>query len=169
MGNLKVPQTPHRVPLMFDLPTDLFSRACRLYLEEAYPDGPASLTPSLRAYWEIPVDADVEDYLAPSSKTRAFCQVLSGTHPGYQLRLGCAAYPYLKMTIQGMPSEGQNCWLFGVDTHDSWHHPEHPDRAKWIALQSANRSLKARIETAWEAAGLLTQNRLLREELARSR
>src|SRR5437764_12504407 len=133
------PPDPEPGPLMIDLPPDLLSRACRVYLEEAYPEGAASVSPCLRVYWDIPADADLDEYLVPSQRTRAFCQVLSGRHPGYQLRLGCADFPHLKMTIQGVPSDGQVCWLFGVDTHDSWHHPEHPDRAAWVALQASNR------------------------------
>ena len=49
------------------------------------------------------------------------------------------------------------------------HGMAHPDAAAWIALQAANRELKGRIERAWEAAGLLTHNSLLRRELQTAR
>ena len=61
--------------------------------------------------------------------------------------------------------------VFAVDTHDAYstEHsqapPDHPDAAGWHELQSANRALKEKIEEAWDAAGILTHNGLLRLEL----
>lgn len=164
-----IPRDPGKGQVMIDLPAEVLGLACRLYLEEAYPQGPATIPSVLRAYWDIPADADVDDLLEPSPQTRGHCQKVLGPRPGYQLRLGCVGFQHLKLTLQGMPSDGQMTWLFSVDTHDSWHHPANPDRAAWLELQAANRAIKARIERAWENAGLLTLNRLLREELARAR
>ena len=58
-----------------------------------------------------------------------------------------------------------------VDTHDAFSKtavyppPDHPDAAAWAKLQTTNRQLKEAIERAFEAAGLLTFNALLRGDL----
>jgi hypothetical protein len=57
--------------------------------------------------------------------------------------------------------------VFSVDTHDGiFFDPAHPDAANWAELQQSNRALKEQIEHAWEEAGLLTFNALLRRELS---
>jgi hypothetical protein len=62
--------------------------------------------------------------------------------------------------------QGEQDLVFSVDTHDQIRvDPKHPDALAWAELQNANRKLKEKIERAWEAAGLLTFNALLRREL----
>src|SRR4051794_6053127 len=139
---------------MVTVSAEQLSLACRIYLDEAYPDGPDSVPAALRAYWEIPADADIELYLTPHHP--GVCQFMPGSRPGYRLRLGRAGFSYLRLTLQAVPRDGLTVWLFGVDTHDSWTHPEHPDARAWLALQAANREFKTRTERAWEHAGLLT-------------
>jgi len=150
---------------MKPLSIDLLRLACRHFLDQAYPDGPEAIPEARLPYYRIPAGADVRDYLPPAPLARGIVASLVGANDGYTIRLGCAVFPYLRLTLQHVEHSGEMAWLCGVDTHDSWHHPEHADGAAWLALQSANREVKARIESAWDAAGLLTQNRLLRQDL----
>jgi hypothetical protein len=92
---------------------------------------------------------------------------LGDTQPGeirgYAFRLGSTVFPHLKLQVVGQ-SDGE--LVFSVDTHDQVRVPlGHPDAAAWAQVQAANRKLKEEIEHAWEAAGLLTFNALLRREL----
>jgi hypothetical protein len=148
-----------------DLSIDLLRRVCRVFLDIAYPDGPETIPASRLNYYRIPLDAVVRDYLPPAPAANGLVQALVGAQRGYTLRLGSAAFPFLRLTLQCIVHRGEAAWVCGVDTHDSWNRPEHPDAAAWLDVQSANRDLKTRIEAAWDAAGLLTHNRLLRQEL----
>ena len=141
----------------------ILSQACRIFLEHAYPRGPETIPLARRVYWNIPIDAEVDGYLDSDSLGRGICERVAKQHPGFSFRLGCDGFPFLKLTIQSV--DGAD-WLCGVDTHDGWHHPELPDAASWLAIQSANRELKSRIERAFEAVGFLTHNGLLRRDLA---
>ena len=147
------------------LPTQLLKHACKLYLDCAYPDGPETIPDFAREFSCIPDDMNVSEYLPCLPRAQGHVRQLEGAHPGYSVRLGCSVFPYLRLTFQQIECEGVANWLCAVDTHDSWHHPEHADAAGWLAVQSANRALKERIETAWDEAGILTHNRLLRREL----
>jgi hypothetical protein len=151
--------------LMAPLPLDILRPACRLFLDIAYPDGPETIPEARLPFHRIPADADVRDYLPPAPLAHGNVTILTGVYDGYSIRLGSASFPFLRLTLQQMSNRTGSVWLCGVDTHDAWHHPDHPDAAAWLSLQAANRELKARIESAWDAAGLLTHNRLLRQEL----
>jgi len=150
------------------LTAPVLSQSCRIFLEQAYPRGPASIPASRLAFWMIPDDADVDDFLPPSPLAAGVARQLFGPHPGYTLGLGCDGFPFLRLTLQCVEHLDQVRCLCSVDTHDTWHHPEHRDATAWLARQAANRELKSRIEHAWEAAGLLTQNGLLRLQLQRA-
>jgi hypothetical protein len=147
---------------MNPLPTELLRRAARIFLELGYPQGFGSIPERVRPYWTL--DGDLADYLPPMSQAAGICQAMSEDR-GYRFRLGCADFRHLKLVVQRVDLRGESRWLVSVDTHDSWHHPDHPDAALWVRIQDTNRTLKSRIEKAWDAAGLLTQNRLLRLEL----
>ncbi len=153
---------------MAPLPVPILRQACQVFLDIAYPDGPDTIPEPRLPFYHIADDADVADLLPPAPLARGLVSLLTGAHPGYSFRLGCTDFPYLRMTLQNVALRAGTSWLCAVDTHDSWHHPDHPDAAAWLALQAANRELKSRIERAWEAAGLLTHNRLLRLELSRT-
>jgi hypothetical protein len=146
---------------MRGLTTDLLGLACRIFLEKAYPEGTHCLSPSRSAFLHLTPDQSFDSLLCPP-----VCQALhteTGDLRGYTFRLGSACYPHLKLQVTDQ--EGWNC-VFSVDTHDQLClPPNHPDAARWAALQIANRQLKEQIERAWEAAGLLTFNGLLRREL----
>jgi hypothetical protein len=147
---------------MNPLSIDLLRRATRIFLELGYPQGLGSMPERVRFYWTL--DGELGDYLPPASQAAGICQAISDDR-GYRFRLGCADFRHLKLVVQRVDLRGESRWLVSVDTHDSWHHPDHPDAALWVRIQDTNRTLKSRIEKAWDAAGLLTQNRLLRLEL----
>lgn len=147
------------------LPVDVLRQACRVFFDLAYPDGPSTVPAGKLPYSQIPEDARVEDYLPPAPVATGIVNLLTGAHEGYSIRLGSAAFPFLRLTLQHVADESGDRWVAGVDTHDAWRHPDHADAAAWLALQAANRELKSRIEHAFEAAGLCTHNRLLRQQL----
>jgi hypothetical protein len=129
----------------------------------AYPEGEPSIPAAKRAYLRIQAESAFDLLLqAP------VCQLLprpEGGIRGYAFRLGSNAFPHLKLQVVG---QGDRELVFSVDTHDQVRvDPRHPDAFAWADLQAANRKLKEEIERAWEAAGLLTFNALLRRELER--
>lgn len=144
---------------MNGLTTVLLSRAFRTYLTLAYPHG--CVPPSKRPYLEVQPDQLLESLLAPP-----VCQALpaaNGGIRGYAFRLGSVAFPHVKVQVIDC---GRGTCVFGVDTHDMMNlPPNHPDSARWAQLQVANRRLKQQVESAWEAEGLVTFNRLLRDGL----
>lgn len=150
----------------------LFSRACQVFLDLAYPEGPGTIPPRKRAYYELSPNTPWEKVLPPAPLASGICEKLPGSQIGFTFRLGSSQFPHLKLKIQEMPAFAQMVLVYAVDTHDAysdvWDHPpaDHPDYAGWIELQRTNRLLKERIEQAWEEAGILTLNSLLRKELA---
>lgn len=147
---------------MNGLTTALLERACRIFLERAYPEGRHAIPPPKIDFLVLDAEQPPETVLIPP-----VCQPLprrDGGPRGYSLRLGSSVHPHLKLQIADQ--EGVGC-VFSVDTHDGFSvDPAHPDAARWTELQTANRRLKEQIERAWEEAGLLTFNALLRRELA---
>jgi hypothetical protein len=141
----------------------LLDRACRTFLGQAYPGGPANVPAAKQPYLHIDPVAPLDPLLAPP-----VCQTLpapGGGVRGYSFRLGCTHYPHLKLQVV---TTDDGSLVFSVDTHDAVQlQPDHPDLPRWRQLQTANRELKTRIERAWEADGLLTFNGLLRRELGR--
>lgn len=147
------------------LTSDLLGRACHIFLTLAYPEGESSIPPSKAALLDLPADQPLERFLG-----LPMCQRLTdgkGGLRGYAFRLGSACFPHVKLQVTHCDYEDGP--VFGVDTHDGISlDPGHPDAACWAALQAANRTLKERIERAWEAEGLLTFNSLLRQGLKRA-
>ncbi|HWG48014.1 MAG TPA: hypothetical protein VN688_34945 [Gemmataceae bacterium] len=148
---------------MNGLTTALLHRACRIFLERAYPEGSRTIPPPIRGYFDLRVDQPLEALLLPP-----LCQPLpvqEGALRGYVLRLGSALHPHLKLRIV---DHGDAGCVFAVDTHDAiFLDSSDPDATRWMRFQHGNRQLKEQIERAWEEAGLLTFNALLRHELAR--
>jgi hypothetical protein len=147
---------------MQGLTTALLSRACRIFFALAYPQGENTVPPARAAYLHLDDRRPLEAVLAPP-----VCQQLAGDGRvrGYALRLGSVHYPHLKMQVVNCDHAGT--WVFAVDTHDGLRlEPGHADAERWSHLQAGNRRLKEQIERAWEAAGLLTFNALLRRGLA---
>jgi hypothetical protein len=147
---------------MKGLTTDLLSRACRIFLSLAYPGGESTIPSAKQVFFHLGADQDLEAVLVPP-----VCQPIplaDGRVRGYAIRLGSAGYPHLKLQIVDCNQRG--IWVFMVDTHDAIRlGPNHADARRLAQLQAANRQLKEQIERAWDAAGLLTFNGLLRREL----
>ena len=156
---------------MTDLSTAQLRQACRIFMDLAYPEGPATIPIKKRAYYNMDSAQPLTDYLPPAPAAGGIAQDLStrrGGASGYEFRLGCAGFIHLKLQAQRMEHQGGSVWVFSVDTHDAVQlQPDHPDWPRWRQLQAANRELKMRIERAWDADGLLTFNGLLRRELGR--
>jgi hypothetical protein len=148
---------------MTGLTTDLLSRACRTFLALAYPDGEQTIPPTKRRFWDIPPGEPLTSYLA----MRDVCEKLltpEGAVRGYAFRLGSAKFPHVKLQVTD--HENGAAWVFIVDTHDALRCSVYPEEAQaWARLQADNRLLKEQIESAWEKAGLLTFNGLLRRAL----
>lgn len=146
---------------MTELNVALLGRACRIFLERAYPGGHDTVPASKRLYLNIADDQPLESLLRPP-----VCQALgkpAEAARGYAWRLGSASYPHLK--LQAVDCANDGTWVFSVDTHDMLRlRAGDPDAAGWAEIQAANRQLKQEIESAWEAEGLLTFNALLRRE-----
>ncbi len=144
------------------LTPSLLAGACRTFLEHAYPAGAASVPAPRAAFAGLTDDQPLEPLLKPP-----LCETLrhpDGRVRGVAIRLGSATYPHVK--LQAVRCDGQEACVFAVDTHDVLKlDPGHPDAAGWARLQTANRQLKERVEQAWEQAGLLTFNGLLRRGL----
>jgi hypothetical protein len=153
---------------MEGLTTELLGRACRIYLELAYPDGEACIPVKKRLYWDIAPEDPLERYLSPQVGPE-LCQKIgkvTGCKPGFAFRLGCTHFPHLKLQAV-WSSRG---WVFGVDTHDHFVAsglPESsPEAQAWRLVLEANRQLKEQIELAFANAGLTTFHTLLRADLA---
>jgi hypothetical protein len=154
---------------MFPLTTSVLARACRIFMDAAYPEGPSTLPVGKLPYLNVAADDPLANYLPPAPLAQGVCQTLGAE--GYSFRLGSSRYPNLKLRVQCVGHDGAARCVFSVDTHDAFSDrhfqppADHPDAPAWLALQAANQELKEKIETAWESAGILTFNKLLREEL----
>jgi hypothetical protein len=143
------------------LTADLLSRACRIFLDWAYPGGVGTIPPRPSAFLDLDVCQPLESLFVPPIAKELMSD---GRVRGYALRLGSAHYPHLKLQVVNCDHSG--IWVFAVDTHDGLRLDRlHPDAAACERIQAKNRLLKDEIERAWEAAGLLTFNALLRRGL----
>jgi hypothetical protein len=155
---------------MSGLTTDDVRAACRLFLDLAYPEGEESIPKNRRDFARLPPGLDFPDYQKQNPFSPSCLLILRANNQerGYVLRLGCSHFPHLKMKVQGLDYQGQQVWVFAVDTHDSFAPgsfrppPDHPDARAWTELQDKNAALKKQIESAWESAGIMTFNGLLR-------
>jgi hypothetical protein len=159
---------------MQPLTTSLLSRACRIFMDLAYPGGAATLPAKKRFYWEFADDTPITAYLPPAAEALGICQILRNKDeqpPGYEFRLGSSVFPHLKLRLQPVLKSGEYVWVCMVDTHDAFGRdarlppPDHPDANQWLLLQETNQRLKERIETAFEQNGLATFNSILRDQL----
>jgi hypothetical protein len=145
-------------------PSSLFSRACRIFLTLAYPEG--KVPDSRRPFLHLAEDAELEPLLQPP-----ICERLASRdyleRRGYAFRLGSTVFPHLKLQVLWHPETGQ--WLFAVDTHDAIflpsNYPDQEQLRRLNELKTKNRQLKERIERAWEEDGLLTFSAILRRAL----
>jgi hypothetical protein len=148
---------------MNGLTTDLLGRACRTFLELAYPGGESTIPEQRRPFLRLSPDQP----LAAVLERRDVCQTLlhpGGSVRGYALRLGSTRFPHLKLQVIALDNAAS--WVFTVDTHDTLKCTLTPaETEEWGRIQNENRKLKDRIERAWEGQGLLTFNAILRRGL----
>jgi hypothetical protein len=159
---------------MQQLTTSMLGQACRIFMALAYPDGLSSIAAKKRVYYDLPPDQPVSAFLPPAACAVGVCQEArgdGGATTGYDLRLGSSGFAHLKLLVRLITQNCQPTWVFMVDTHDAFSKesrfppPDHPDAQPWLAMQCVNRTLKEKIEAAFEQNGLLTLNSMLREQL----
>jgi hypothetical protein len=85
----------------------------------------------------------------------------------YALRLGNRHYPHMKLVIDRAP-DGRS-YLLRADTHDAHCQPRPGSResAAFLELARQNRAIAEAIEARWEAVGLPTFKKFLRDDLER--
>jgi hypothetical protein len=149
------------------------AKACRIFMELAYPDGAATIPINKRAYYEIGGDCPLHDFLPPAKAALCICQELprrADAPHGYAFRLGSAAYPHLKLCVQPVAFHDRAVWVYSVDTHDGGLQLAKlispADAQQWTAMTNQNRELKQEIESALTVAGFMTPNNLLQLDLA---
>ena len=138
--------------------------AVRIYMEHAWP-GAAEAKPRF--------DPARLDGIESLAEIFALCESPTNAHDGpifqrYTLRLGNAAYPFMKFVVQEYLVDEE--YFFSVDTHDDIEVPKDtPDYAQFEEIRRRNTELKREIEDAWRVAGLPTNHdlRKLAEDLAR--
>jgi hypothetical protein len=143
-----------------DLRVDLLRQAVDCYLLLAYPNAQWPEAVKRRLAW--PDGADATALLAQPCFERAD-RPEAGRAAIYALRLGNTHYPHMKLQIQPWPNAAG--FLLSVNTHDQVLalDPNSPDLPAFRAIQAENQRLKEAIENAWDAAGLPTFLRYLRE------
>jgi hypothetical protein len=162
--------------LAFDLPTspvtsltiqDL-ARACRIFMEAAYPEGIDTIPANKRPYYDIDLHRSVNDYLLPAAIAAGVCQSLPPQNnglQGHELRLGSAKYPHMKLRIQAVEFRSRTVWVYSVNTHDGFQQVTRylsaVEAEAWRCLVEHNRNLKSQIENAFKAAKLLTPMHIL--------
>lgn len=137
--------------------------AIGIYLQHAYPAG----IPDRRKITET-VDraTTTEEVLAgfEQDEVKRDADPQASMHQ-YTLRLGSAAYPFMKFALHEHLLEGD--YIFTVDTHDDLDiRPNFPDYEAWQALKQVNKELRDRIEKAWRDAHLDTCARLMERMLS---
>jgi len=157
---------------MNGLTSALLGRACRIFLELAYPGGEETIPVKRRVYLGLTPDQPLEAFLPPAPAACGIGQVLpaaGGRSRGYAFRLGSSTFPHLKLQV--IDYDNGSALVFTVDTHDAFQPglpANHPDAKVWRSLQEGNRTLKEQIERAWEREGLTTFHRLLRDGLEKT-
>ncbi len=141
---------------------DGLRRAIDLYLAIAYPSGAIPEAVRRRLDWDESRPAN--ELLAGSpfekvGKGQAGAQIVA-------LRLGNDRYPHMKVQIQ--PWGSSQGFLLSVNTHDQVLSvaADSPDMPAFRRLQAENQRIKESIEQAWDAAGLPTFLRYLRDYIA---
>jgi hypothetical protein len=140
-------------------PTDI-RRAIAIYLARAY--GSGALPGAVKDRAQKMNDAG--DQCLDCSAVERDCPDLPTR---YCLRLGNRVYPHMKLVIDPRP-DGLG-FLFRVDSHDRHICPA-PGSREYLAfteLMRQNQAIASEIEADWEAAGLPTFKKFLREDLAR--
>jgi hypothetical protein len=143
-----------------ELRLDLLRRAIEIYLGLAYPACAVPDVVQRRLVWREECRPD--ELLAAPPFERA------GKAPGrpapiFALRLGNHRYPHMKLQIQPWPNDAG--FMLSVNTHDqvTGLSLNAVDAQAFRDLQTENQDLKEAIEESWDAAGLPTFLRYLRD------
>ena len=138
---------------------DLLHTAVEAYLKIAYPSGSIPEAVKRRLVW--PEGLRTKDVLTRPPFER------TGTMPGnqspiYALRLGNHRYPHMKLQIQPWANEAG--FMVSVNTHDQVAGIDlATDADAFRELRRENQRIKELIEQHWDAAGLPTFLRYLRD------
>jgi hypothetical protein len=139
---------------------DLLRSAAETYLTLAYPAGVVPDAVQRRLIWP--------ERCAPAELLSGPPFERTGKAPGrpapiYALRLGNHRYPHMKLQIQPWPNDAG--FMLSVNSHDqvTGLAMNAADGQAFRELQVENQRLKEAIEEAWDAAGLPTFNRYLRD------
>ena len=144
-------------------------RAIGIYLKHAYPSENSPPPSAVRARLDTLRSTPVESFY-DSPVLECSGQTHSEPYPHrYALRLGNQIYPHMKLAIDRSP-DGHG-YLLHADAHDSHCQPQRGprERAAFAELSRHNHAMADAIEAAWEADGLLTFKKFLREDLERRR
>jgi hypothetical protein len=142
----------------------MLERAVRLYLEEAYGDGPLPLSVRERLAW--PAGETLEELAAGPAFERTPADVLPAECERIRLRLGNPRYPHMKLGADRIPDSPD--WVLTVDCHDRQLVAvvRENERAALDAMLRYNADVKTRIERRWGEAGLPTFETYIRRRLA---
>lgn len=145
------------------LTVDDLRTAIRIYLSLAYPAAEIPAPVQKRLSW--PEETAIVDLL----HQRPFERIRPPSGDGpvvHALRLGNTGYPNMKLQIQPWP--GACGYLLSVNSHDQVMaqviNPEEAETFK--CLQAENQRIKEAIESAWDAEGLPTFLRFLRDYIS---
>jgi len=139
---------------------DVLQQAIGIYLEWAYADREPPEAVRRRLRWPEGVDAATLLMKPPFERVAR----TDGEAPSvFALRLGNSRYPHMKLQVQTWPNRAG--FLLSVNTHDQVLalDPGAADADAFRSLQAENQRLKEAIESAWDAAGLPTFLRYLRD------
>jgi len=139
---------------------DLLRNAAEIYLRVAYPTTVVPEAVQRRLHWRA--DCTAAELLSGPPFERAGKAPGRGT-PVYALRLGNHRYPHMKLQVQPWPNDAG--FMLSVNTHDqvSGVNLGAIDVQAFRELQAENQRLKEAIEQAWDADGLPTFLRYLRD------
>ncbi|MDA8377250.1 MAG: hypothetical protein M0Z50_09360 [Planctomycetia bacterium] len=142
-------------------PAHIVKKAMEIYLTLAYPSGDFPAVIKTRM---APIMASADAALI---EPEWFERCDKDGRAVYRLRLGQAAYPHMKLSIEESP-DGTG-YLLLADAHDI--HllaPENsPDAAFLSELRKNNAALVEKIQTAWTDAGLPTFRNYFRAAMER--
>jgi hypothetical protein len=136
--------------------------AVRIYLERAYASAPLPEAVQRRLGWMDRGEAILDLSAPPFERAN---RPGPGVPTIVALRLGNERYPQMKLQIQAWPHTAG--YLLSINTHDQLLslNPDARDAEAAREIQAYNQSVKEAIELAWEAAGLPTFLRYLRDYL----
>src|SRR5438067_13307431 len=101
----------------------LLARACRIFMALAYPEGLSSIPAKKRPYFDLPAEQPATAFLPPAACAVGVGQEVrgdNGTLCGYDLRLGSAGFPHLKLRVQLVMLNSHFAWVYLVDTPDDF-------------------------------------------------